>query len=453
VSLNGIIGYEVIVEESNNNSFLIEPSSLVTSDGNTTIGVLLSSLNGGKVYNITVRAYNLKRGDRGPVVSTNLTMKLGVPRPPKAVSAESNGPNSIDLHWSPSVSGGVTNYQITSVISNTENNRVPDYFVSHHVQLVNATTLKYTLRGLEPNTTYALWIKSMGLNTESEPSRVVFQKTETTLLSRCDTVNCILSEVKDTALDDFTIKLAEEIANATAWQLTNNAVTPEELQDAIYVVENLVSLQEQTLVQGMQFSSLDSYIDVFIQLCSIMLDLQQQKNWLVLDSSEGGPLFLSSLERYGRITAASYAFNNRTFSKTFTSHNSVLGISSVTDTESSLKSISFSSDSLISHPSSLSKENMTIPSSLLSKLLQKPNVSRVLVSDMLFNNLHEYMPSNTSNGTLPVGTQRNNSKEVPTTVLMSASIIEVIEGQPYSTNYKTRRLPGNITIVYSKIEV
>jgi hypothetical protein len=178
VSLNGIIGYEVIVEESNNNSFLIEPSSLVTSDGNTTIGVLLSSLNGGKVYNITVRAYNLKRGDRGPVVSTNLTMKLGVPRPPKAVSAESNGPNSIDLHWSPSVSGGVTNYQITSVISNTENNRVPDYFVSHHVQLVNATTLKYTLRGLEPNTTYALWIKSMGLNTESEPSRVVFQKTE-----------------------------------------------------------------------------------------------------------------------------------------------------------------------------------------------------------------------------------------------------------------------------------
>jgi hypothetical protein len=69
-------------------------------------------------------------------------------------------------------------------------------------------------------------------------------------------------KVKDTALDDFTIKLAEEIANATAWQLTNNAVTPEELQDAIYVVENLVSLQEQTLVQGMQFSSLDSYIDV-----------------------------------------------------------------------------------------------------------------------------------------------------------------------------------------------
>ena len=80
MSPNGVVGYEVAVEESNgsNASFIrIQPSDLVTSDRNRTVGVLLSSLNGGKVYNMSVRAYNLKSGDNGPLVSTNLTMELG----------------------------------------------------------------------------------------------------------------------------------------------------------------------------------------------------------------------------------------------------------------------------------------------------------------------------------------------------------------------------------------
>ena len=40
-----------------------------------------------------------------------------------------------------------------------------------------------------------------------------------------------------------------------------------------------------------------------------------------------------------------------------------------------------------------------------------------------------------------------------TTVLMSASIVEEMDGQPYDSNYMTQRLPENVTIAYSNIEV
>ena len=72
-------------------------------------------------------------------------------------------------------------------------------------------------------------------------------------------------KVRDIALNEFTIQLAEEIANATAWQLKNNAVTPDELQRAIYVVKYLVDMQEQALVAGIRLIPSDSYVDVSTQ--------------------------------------------------------------------------------------------------------------------------------------------------------------------------------------------
>jgi hypothetical protein len=197
---NGVVWYEVVVKEINgsNKSFVMKPSDLVIGDETRTIGLLLSSLHGEKIYNMSVRACILKTGDCGPLISEVLRMKPGVPRPPNDVTAMSNRPNSIELHWSPSVSDGVTSYQITSIKANTTSYRLPNYFTLLRVDSVNATTLKYTVHGLEPNTTYALWVKTMGFNTESHPNEVVLQKTKvaTTLLSRCSDLNCILSELR-----------------------------------------------------------------------------------------------------------------------------------------------------------------------------------------------------------------------------------------------------------------
>ena len=103
---------------------------------------------------------------------------VAAPRPPRDVTAMSDGPNSIELHWSSSVSNGVTGYQITRVLANTIDNHLPDYFISHRSESVGATKLEYTIHDLEPNTMYALWVKTMGLGPTSQPSEVVFRKTK-----------------------------------------------------------------------------------------------------------------------------------------------------------------------------------------------------------------------------------------------------------------------------------
>ena len=101
------------------------------------------------------------------------------PHPPENVTAISAGPDSITILWFPSVSDGVVGYQISSVMANaTDENLLPVYFVSYRVKSVSAATLQDTIDGLEPNTKYALWVKTMGLETTSQPSEVVFQRTE-----------------------------------------------------------------------------------------------------------------------------------------------------------------------------------------------------------------------------------------------------------------------------------
>ena len=48
---------------------------------------------------------------------------------------------------------------------------------------------------------------------------------------------------------------------------------------------------------------------------------------------------------------------------------------------------------------------------------------------------------------------RKSSSELPSTVLVSASIVEDVVGQSYNPNYTTRTLPESVTIAYSNIEV
>ena len=108
------------------------------------------------------------------------------PRPPENVTATSDGPDAITVHWFPSVSDGVVKYQITVVMANATENKLPDYFVSPHVEEVSATTTTYTVSDLKPNTKYAAFMKAMGLEAASQPSEVVFQETkDVTRLCAC----------------------------------------------------------------------------------------------------------------------------------------------------------------------------------------------------------------------------------------------------------------------------
>ena len=80
MSPNGVIGYRVQVKEINGShafSVLMQPSSLVTSDEDTTVGLLLSGLNGNRTYSLSVMAYNLKSGRNGQPVSIDLKTMLG----------------------------------------------------------------------------------------------------------------------------------------------------------------------------------------------------------------------------------------------------------------------------------------------------------------------------------------------------------------------------------------
>ena len=80
LSPNGVIGYRVQVKEINGRNLspiLMQPSSLITSDEDTTVGLLLIDLNGNRTYSLSVMAYNLKSGRNGQPVSIDLKTMLG----------------------------------------------------------------------------------------------------------------------------------------------------------------------------------------------------------------------------------------------------------------------------------------------------------------------------------------------------------------------------------------
>ena len=80
LSPNGVIGYRVQVKEINGRNLppiLMQPSSLITSDGYTTVGLLLSDLNGNRTYSLSVMAYNLESDRDGQPMSLELKTKLG----------------------------------------------------------------------------------------------------------------------------------------------------------------------------------------------------------------------------------------------------------------------------------------------------------------------------------------------------------------------------------------
>lgn len=80
-SPNGVIGYRVTAKDVNAGtsglSVTIEPSQLVTSEKNQSLGLLLRGLTENNTYDVTVRAFNLKNGDRGPVVTMRLVTLVG----------------------------------------------------------------------------------------------------------------------------------------------------------------------------------------------------------------------------------------------------------------------------------------------------------------------------------------------------------------------------------------
>jgi hypothetical protein len=462
---NGVIGYKVQVKEISGNhqlSFSIQPSSLITSDENETVGLLLSGLNGNKKYNLSVMAYNLKSGRNGKSESVELKTNLGIPRPPKNVTITSEGSNSITVHWLPSVSDDVVEYEITTVLANTTEDKLPQYIISPHVEVETAAQskptvqMKRTISGLKPFTKYVSWVKAINSAGESQPSDVAFQETKPALIiSTCTGLTCIFSEVTAINFQEFIVEVGEDILNRTSQQIIrNDSLQSDEIETVIGILEALVDLQEKALSLGIPLMPSDRYINSFIEVSSILLDLQQEDSWLALNLTTGAPVFLSSLERYGRVIAASYSFSNELRPMTFSSDNLVLAVNSITD--SNVNAVVFPNGSLPLTFSSLSEGQMTISSSLLLQLLQKPNVTQLFVSNMVFQNLQQYMPyNNTSTSSRigeSVGEQRNSSDQAPSTVLVSGSIVEDIVGQPYNPSYTTRMLPANVTIAYGNIE-
>ena len=70
---NGVIGYLVTTRDMTTMSRFVEfsiiPSDIITSPHNQRLGVLLKGLFGSRTYNVSVRAYNMKYGDRGPAIT------------------------------------------------------------------------------------------------------------------------------------------------------------------------------------------------------------------------------------------------------------------------------------------------------------------------------------------------------------------------------------------------
>jgi hypothetical protein len=113
-------------------------------------------------------------------------------------------------------------------------------------------------------------------------------------------------QVSSLQKENYTVEVAEAIITKIENLTATKNLTASEVNDTVNVLESLITLQEKVLEDG-NLSLSDDFIDKYVEVSGNLLSTKTTNSWLALDSNQGAPAFLESMERFARLTAFSKA--------------------------------------------------------------------------------------------------------------------------------------------------
>jgi hypothetical protein len=275
------------------------------------------------------------------------------------------------------------------------------------------------------------------------PTQIVTVSTPPAALN----VDVLLSRANEIS-QNFTTESGIQMLDDLETVTTDNDLTSNEMKDVITTLDALVTGQERT--NGTTNPSED-YVTKFVSMASTLLNTRYTETWLSLNSSDGAPSFLQTMERFSRVTAFTFARSSEENKPlTVSSDKLVLRLTPVNQSVMENISIPFKFND-----STDSFGNFKLPTDVASDLLS--GTDKLSVASVVFKDLEKFMPSNTTNNIKTVSVMRKDSNEGPKAAVVSISllIISASKDVSYDSNYRSFNLSGTspVTINYLNIGV
>jgi hypothetical protein len=278
------------------------------------------------------------------------------------------------------------------------------------------------------------------------------------------------SAVASLSLDKFSSQTAENAISKLENFTSEYNLTSSQVQKVVHILDTLTQLGGQALERGKAVTVSNAFVEVrkhllmmelihaicylfscifiqtFVEVADNLLDTQTKDSWLSLDSNEGAPALLESMEDFGRLVAFSSPTND-TKSLVFSSNNILLTVNTVDS--STVTNLSFPVDVV-----SRSTSAIHVPTDVLNDVLNSTETKQIGVVSLAFNNLQDLMPptttQNSRNTSESVRKLRTTTKERLHTSIVSLSIVEI--GKSYSSRNSKFELNTPIEINYMNIQ-
>jgi hypothetical protein len=224
--------------------------------------------------------------------------------------------------------------------------------------------------------------------------------------------------------DNYSPKLAEAVTTKLNNLTSNRTLNSSEVYGTVNVLNSLVTLHEDILEGEENFTLSNEFVKTYLQVSDSLLSTRSANSWLSLDSNEGAPAYLDTMERFCRATAFSRAAEIN-------------------------QSLDIHSDNVALTISSLS--NLTVREVALPVVTSPGGLA---VCSLAYNNLQKFMPPNTAvtvhTGSLSVGDLRKDSDTLPGSSIKSLSIVKT--GQRFSSTNNRSTLARPIQIYFHNVE-
>ncbi|XP_062510477.1 latrophilin-like protein LAT-2 [Corticium candelabrum] len=268
-------------------------------------------------------------------------------------------------------------------------------------------------------------------------------------ISNTTTISELLTVATNISSDTFSSAIGDSIVSKLSNLVSDQNLTSSDVDDSIKVLTFLVSIQEEILKTKKNFIPTDNYIAGHINASGKLLDTNNQTAWLSLNSNNGAPAFVESMERFGRLISSSMPNDDNKLIK-FATDNIVLTFTTVT--KSMVQPISFDGEFSAGNGIDNTKDSSSyISSSVLSYLLKETGADKLAVSNVVLKGVQEFLPPSLMTSEdlshRSIGDLRKMANDLPHTDVVSLSILEV--GKLDSLNYN---LPNPIDIRYTNVE-
>jgi hypothetical protein len=107
--------------------------------------------------------------------------------------------------------------------------------------------------------------------------------------------------------DNYSPKLAEAVTTKLNNLTSNRTLNSSEVYGTVNVLNSLVTLHEDILEGEENFTLSNEFVKTYLQVSDSLLSTRSANSWLSLDSNEGAPAYLDTMERFCRATAFSRA--------------------------------------------------------------------------------------------------------------------------------------------------